>query len=123
MVEQTKWFRTEDGQRIETTREERLCRFCVIEPKSLEHATLECGGSVELKMLQADFWVRTCMSVPTLPIKPTSFCSLADGLGHIFSIRDMIRLVAKFAHQVISVYKTAPMYMPERHEMELEVGQ
>ncbi|KAF6740987.1 hypothetical protein DFP72DRAFT_835718 [Ephemerocybe angulata] len=111
-VERLKWARTETGDKIDLPRERRLCRFCLTHAESPEHALLECEANRDLVETRRVFWEKMRREIITLPLMPHDFVSLTEALKSIVAHRHTIRLVAKFAHQVLSIYSTVALYIP-----------
>ncbi|KAF6742637.1 hypothetical protein DFP72DRAFT_822055 [Ephemerocybe angulata] len=111
-VERLKWARTPTGERVDLPRDRRLCRFCHLHAESPEHALLECKGNLDLVQLRHIFWQKMRLELPQLPLETSGLASLVDGLKWIIANRPTIRLVAKFAYQVLSLYSLAPIYIP-----------
>ncbi|KAF5378200.1 hypothetical protein D9615_007560 [Tricholomella constricta] len=109
-VEKLRWV--EHGHpRVD--RAERLCRLCLAEVETPEHALLDCAASHELLTLRNDFFVELLSSIPHLhsALEQMDSTSL---LKRLIAQRPTISLVAKYAYQVLKLFYDIPIYRPNR---------
>nr|GAT50713.1 predicted protein [Mycena chlorophos] len=97
-----------DRNHREVPREMRLCRFCQLEVEDELHALLRCDGNEELvdlrmafvkDVLMLDSSLRDCYQAGD----PIQFLQLA------LASRRAVGRLARFAHEVLAVYATAPL--------------
>lgn len=106
-LERLRW--TEHRQpRIETIH--RKCCFCETEIESPEHALLDCTANLSLVELRLKTMTHIYNNSPELPA--IGSIESADLLRQMVSQTHTIQLLAKYTHEVLVLFDTAPMYIP-----------
>jgi len=107
-VERLRWV--EHGY-SRVKRAERLCRLCVKEVETHEHALLDCTGNMALHALRHEFLNQLLTTLPYLqnPVEQMDSTTL---LKLIIAQRPTIPLVAKltFTFQVLTLFYEVPIY-------------
>jgi hypothetical protein len=93
----------------EDDRSKRVCRFCKIEVETPEHVLLACDTYVEVMSLRAAFLVQLFKTAPTLR-RLMNELDLIEFFKSMVFERSTIALVAKFAHEVLEVFYTIPVF-------------
>ncbi|GLB35658.1 hypothetical protein LshimejAT787_0212230 [Lyophyllum shimeji] len=92
-------------------RADRLCRLCVKEVETPEHALLDCTGNMALHALRHEFLNQLLTTLPHLrnSVEQMDSTSL---LKLIIAQRPTTPLVAKFTFQVLTLFYQVPIYRP-----------
>lgn len=106
-MERLRWI---DHRRPRIDPELRLCRFCKTSIETPEHALLECNSNQELVIIRSVFLTKMKQDIKNLP----SFQSISSEalLRNLISHRHTIGLVAKYTHEVLSLFDATPMLVP-----------
>jgi hypothetical protein len=103
-------LRQTEHRRPKIPRDLRLCRFCQAEIESPEHALFECIENPEIVYLRD---VLTCSLAVEIPLWETiNLLNPLAKLCTLLSRRATIGLLAKFSHEVISIYEGYPLQIP-----------
>ena len=82
---------------------------CQNDLETPEHALLSCNTSNVIVVLRVDFLHKVYISAPSLRMYRGTETVL---LQKILAKRNLTDLLAKFTHQVLAVFETAPMHVP-----------
>ncbi|KAJ6501046.1 hypothetical protein C8R47DRAFT_970532 [Mycena vitilis] len=90
-------------------RPDRLCRLCMEEVETPEHALITCKSSDELVGLRAAFLTKLFSNSPDLQISMV-VNSETEFLKTVVYSRPNIALVAKYAYEVLQLFYAVPVY-------------
>lgn len=107
-VERLRWT---EHRRPRIERHLRLCRFCREHIETPEHALFDCDGKASLVTLREEFLGKLYKdNSPFLPDRGSM--QSAEYLRRVLSIRSTVNLLAKFAYDVVEIYKGTKMRVP-----------
>ncbi|KAJ3550428.1 hypothetical protein NMY22_g490 [Coprinellus aureogranulatus] len=101
-VERLKWVRPA------VAHEDRLCKFCNVSVETPEHALLVCNGHEKLMEIRRIAWNHIVSHAPQhhlLPQDPTEITSPVDTFRHVLHQRSTVRILAKLAWDVLTLYE------------------
>ncbi|KAK0421722.1 hypothetical protein EV421DRAFT_1724487 [Armillaria borealis] len=94
-------------------RENRLCRFCLEEIETPEHALLLCTGSNEVIDARSRSFLILRPLFPALPLSHVTAGNARWTLKKLNFTGPTIQLVAKFVWEILQIFGSTPIYLPD----------